>query len=68
MQQAGDDEVRVVIRLDALGQHPAPEDVPPDEGDEEGVLDIVVQGVALAEAFERNPRDAVDALGPVLVR
>ena len=60
MQQAGDDQVQVVVRLQALGQHPAMEDVPPDEGDQKGMLDVVVEGIALAEAFQRHPRGTVE--------
>jgi hypothetical protein len=38
--------VRVVVRLQALPQDPAVEDVPSDEDDEEGMLDIVVEDIA----------------------
>ena len=68
VQQAGDDQVRVVVRLDSLGQHTPAHDVPPDQRDEESMLDVVVEGVALAEAFQRDPRDAVEPLGLVLMR
>ena len=68
MQQAGDDQVRVVVRLETLGQDPAVEDVPPDECDQESVLDVVVEGIALAQALDRDPRGAAEPLGLVLVR
>ena len=43
------------------------EDIPPGEGDQEGMLDVVVEGIALAEAFQRHPGGAVEALGLVLM-
>jgi hypothetical protein len=38
VQEAGDDQVRVVLRLQALGEHAAAQDVASYLGDEEGVL------------------------------
>jgi hypothetical protein len=57
----------VVQRLQALGQHAPAQDVPSDQGDEEGMLDVVVEGIALAEAFQRHPGGGVEALGLVLM-
>jgi hypothetical protein len=68
VQQAGDDQVREVLRLQALGEHAAAQDIASGQGDEEGVLDVVVEGVALAQALQRNACDSIEALGLVPVR
>ena len=60
--------MRVVVRLKTLGQDPAVEDIPPDECDQKSVLDVVVEGIALAQALDRDPRGAAEPLGLVLVR
>jgi hypothetical protein len=44
------------------------EDVPAGKGDQEGMLDDVVEGVALAEAFQCHPCGTVEPLGFVLMR
>jgi hypothetical protein len=66
--QAGDDEMRVVIRGRVGQERPALEDVMAREGDEHRMFDIVVEGVAVADAFERKPRRERDDLGKAGVR
>ena len=63
MYQAGDDQVRVILRLEAFREDPAVEDVPADERDQKRVLDIVVEGIALPEALQREPRGLAKTLG-----
>jgi hypothetical protein len=67
MQQAGDNQVRIVVWLQALGQHSPVENAPPNESDEEGVLDVVIEGIALAEAFQGHPCGAAEPFGLVLM-
>ncbi len=67
VQEAGADEMQVVGRLDPLLQHPAPEDVPPDRGHEHGVLEIVVEGVALGDRLDGAASERPEPLGLVLV-
>ena len=40
----------------------------PDQGYQRGVVGVVVEGIAVGEAFQRHPRGAVEPLGLVLVR
>jgi len=65
VHQAGDDQVPVVLRLEAFRQDPTVEDVPSDEGDQERMLDIVVEGVALPETLQRDPSGLTKSLGVV---
>ena len=61
-------KLRVVVR-GRSGQQSAPfEDVVAGQGDEHCVLDVVVKGVAVADAFEREPRGERDDLGQARVR
>ena len=68
MGEAGDDEVRVVVRGRVGEQRAALEDIVARQGDEHGMLDIVVKGVAVADAFEREPRREWNDLGEPRVR
>src|SRR3984957_3415656 len=56
MGEAGDDEVRVVVRSRVGEKRAALEDIVARERNEHGVLDIVIKGVAVADAFEREAR------------
>ena len=60
--------MRIVQRLNPLGQGPAPDDIPSRQRDEERVLHIVVQSITLAQAFQSDSGNAVEALGVVLAR
>jgi len=68
MQKAGDDQMRVVVRFDALGQRPATDDVPPRQCDEDRVPDVVIQGVTFPQALQGDSGNPVPAFGFVLVR
>ena len=65
VHQAGNDQVRIVLRLEAFRQDPTVEDVPSDERDQERMLDIVVEGVALPETLQRDPGGLTKPLGVV---
>ena len=55
MRQAGDDKVRIVGRRRRLQECTALEDVVAGQRDEHRMLDVVVEGIAISDAFERQP-------------
>ena len=61
--QAGDDEVAIVGRRRIRDERAPLENVVAGERDEHRMLDIVIEGVAVAEAFERELRGERDDLG-----
>jgi hypothetical protein len=52
MREACDDEVRIIGRRRRHQQRTTLEDVVPRQSDEHRMLDIVVEGIAVADAFE----------------
>ena len=54
VQQAGDDDMRVIVRAHVGVQRAAAHDVVSRQRDEHGVLDIVIQRVAVADTFQRD--------------
>jgi hypothetical protein len=57
MSQTTDDDVRVVARQQAGVQRSASEDFMAGERHQHGVLDIVVERIAVADAFQRDAGD-----------
>src|SRR5262249_29615018 len=57
VHQTSYDEMRVIVGRSGGEQRPAPHDIVPDQGHEHCVLDIVVERVTVADAFQRKPRD-----------
>ena len=55
----GKHEVHPVGRIDRLMKQPAPQDFLSDQGNENRVLDIVVEGIARPDAFDQEPRAGV---------
>ena len=68
VREARDDEIGVVVWGRVRQERPPLEDVVAREGDEHGVLDIVVEGVAVADAFQREFRSERNDLGKARVR
>jgi hypothetical protein len=68
MQQTGNDEVGVIVWLDAFGQRSATQVVASDQGDQKGMLDVVVECIALAQALQSNTSNAVEPLGMLVMR
>ena len=56
VQQAGDQEMGVIARRRRRQKRPALHDVVADQRHEHRVLGIVIERVAVADAFEREPR------------
>ena len=63
VQKAGDDEVTVVGGLDALRKPPSPKDVATHRRHQQSMLEIVVEGVAPAEALDGAAREGAEAFG-----
>ena len=57
MGQAGDDDMGIVFRRHMGVERAATQDVMAGECDQHGVLDIVIERVAVADAFDGNARD-----------
>ena len=68
VQKTSHDEMAVVLRLDALRHGAAEQNIAADRGHQDGMLEVVVEGVAPAEAFDRDPSKAAYALGQIVVR
>jgi hypothetical protein len=56
VEEARDDQMRVVLRGDSLTEGASFKDVAPSLGYEKRMLHIVVEGVAFTEVFQSNPR------------
>ena len=67
VQETGDDEVDVILRLDRVRQRPSSQDVAADHGYEHGVFVRVVERVAPGDAFDRRPGQRAQALGFVVL-
>jgi 5-methyltetrahydropteroyltriglutamate--homocysteine methyltransferase len=63
VQKTGDDEVTVIVGLEPLRQRAPEQDVAADRRHQDGMLEVVVEGVAPAEALDRDPRQPAHALG-----
>ena len=63
VQEAGADEMGVVLGLDSLLQHPPAKDVAPDDRHQHRVLEIVVERVAPGDALDGAPRERAELLG-----
>ena len=55
MGEAGQNEVRIVAGRGGPLQRPSNQDVVPDQRNQHGVLDIVIERVAVADALQRQP-------------
>ena len=62
MQETGDDQVIVVGRLDALQKGSPAKDVATDHRHEQCMFEIVIEGVASTDAFDRDARQTRQAL------
>ena len=67
VQQTGDDEVDVILRLDGVRERPSSQDVAANHRYEHGVLVRVVERVAPGDAFDRRPGQRAQALGFVVL-
>ena len=68
VRQTGGDEVRIFDRR-RIDQHRPPfEDVVAGQGDEHRVLDVVVEGVAVADAFQGELRREGNDFGQARMR
>ncbi len=54
VEKAGHDDMRVVVGVDLVVQRAAAQDIVPRQRDQQRVLDIVVERVAVSDAFERH--------------
>ncbi len=68
MHEACNDEVRIIARERRSEESPSHHDVVPGQRDEHRMFDIVVEGVAIAYAFERKPGDGRDQLSQARMR
>jgi hypothetical protein len=55
VHETSDHEVQPVARCEALPEEAPPQDVLTDEAHEERMLEIVVEGVGLGDALDRQP-------------
>src|SRR5262249_40190755 len=61
MTQERDDVQQPVLGTDAALAHVlAAKDLLPDQGDEDGVLDVVVEGIAVGDVLQRHAAGPVD--------
>src|ERR1700733_9036521 len=67
MQEAGDDEVDVILWLDRVRQRPSSQDVAANHGYKHGVLVRVVERVAPGDAFNRRSGQRAQALGFIVL-
>ena len=67
VQKTGDDEVTVVLGLEPLRQRAPEQDVAADRRHQDGMLEVVVEGVAPAEVLDRDSRQPAYALGQIVV-
>jgi hypothetical protein len=63
MQQAGNDQVRVIAGRHMGSQRAPAQDIVPGEGHEHCMLDIVIERIAVADAFQRDARDRRNCFG-----
>ena len=68
VQKTGHDEVAVVLRLDTLRHRAAEQNVAADRRHQDGMFEVVVEGVAPAEALDRDLSQPAYALGQIVVR
>ena len=67
VQKTGHDEMTVVVRLDTLRHGAAEQNVAADCRHQDRMLEVVVEGVASAEALDRDSRQPAYALGQIVV-
>jgi hypothetical protein len=67
VQETGNDEVDVILRLDRVRDGPSSQDVAANHGYEHGVLVGVVERIAPGDAFDRRPGQRAEALGFVVL-
>jgi hypothetical protein len=67
VQQAGDDEMAVIVRFDATGERKALQQVATDQGHEKGVLEIVVERIAPANAFNGATGERSQSFGDLVM-
>jgi hypothetical protein len=68
MRQAGDDEVRIIGGCRRHQERATLKDFVAGQSDEHGMLDVVVEGIAIADAFEREPGGKRNELGQAHMR
>ena len=66
--QAGDDDVGIVLGRHVAVQRAAAQDFVTGQGHQHGVLDIVIERVAIADAFERDAGDRWHRLDQIGLR
>ena len=67
VQKTGDDEVTVIVGLEPLRQRAPEQDVAADRRHQDGMFEVVVEGVAPAEVLDRDSRQPAYALGQIVV-
>ena len=68
MREAGDDEVRIIRRCHRHQQRTTLKDFVAGQSDEHSVLDVVVEGIAIADAIKRQSGGKGDDFGQARMR
>ena len=63
VEEAGDDEVHVIFRLDPMRQRASAQNVAAHDGHQHGVLVGVIERVAAGDALDRRSRQRAEPLG-----
>src|SRR5450755_3369703 len=67
VEQAGDNKMSIVGGFDALAHHPSPQNIPTDESDKDRMFEVMIKGIAPAEAFDGAAGERAKSLGNVLM-